>query len=369
VNLLWAVLVASPILSPHYELHSEAETARAREYSGVLEAAWPEYRRIFGGEPKLAEGERLKVRHFADRHGWAAAIRADGATPPPAAGGYYWPATKTAFLYDQPTRSYTRTLLLHEAAHQFHYLACTNNRPPGAGWYTEGIAEFAAEHFWDGETLRLGVVQLVTLKDYPRRATGGGRPRGWALVHYLASEEPERFATLRAQLDRGADLEPPEPEGFTAWLARNQEPWAQVFNEWNGVGPRALRGFAEHVSACRLKAPANLLRAELRMPRTGRFRAGLLLEYRDAEDYTLLLVDRRGTLDLHRRRGGKWIPMQRHAGLKLDRERVPFVATRGADGVTVVVAGRKFGPWDLAGPTLGLALDSCDVVFDRLEWR
>jgi len=369
VVALVLLLLTAPVETAHYELHFEGNPARGAEFARVLEAAWPEYRRIFGAEPALEKGQRLKVRVFADRNGWAAAIRADGGVPPTSAGGFYWPPTKTAFLFEQPTRSYTRTLLLHEAAHQFHYLACTHNRQPGAPWYTEGIAEYAAEHFWDGETLRLGVIQLVTLKDYPSKAAGDGRPRGWALVHYLATRDPRSLARLRRKLDRGVAVEAPDPKGFDRWLAAHQEPWAQVFNEWNGVGPKSLRGFAKVVSLCRLKAPVTSLHAELRIPSDGRFRGGLLLSYESAERYTVLLVDQRGVLDLHARRDGRWIPMRHESGLALPREAIPLRAERGAKGVTVTVAGRAFGPWDLPGATLGLAVDASDLVFTGLAWR
>ncbi|MHC4448601.1 MAG: hypothetical protein ACYS0E_00490 [Planctomycetota bacterium] len=364
------LLLASPIETTHYQLHSELDSGRSQEFARVLEAAWPEYTRIFGRTPKLENGQRLKVRVFKDRNGWAKAIRADAGIPPGKAGGFYWPRSKTAYLFDQPTRSYTRTLLLHEAAHQFHFLACTNNKQPGAGWYTEGIAEYAAEHFWDGEKLELGVVQLVTLKDYPHNASSGiGRPHGWALVHYLAEREPKAFKRMRGKLDRGTKVKAKEPKKFRAWLKDNQEPWAQVFNEWNGVGPKSLRGFAPVMSLCRIKAPAQSLSARLRVPDNGRFRGGLLVEYKDPKDYTVVLIDQRGVLDVDRRRDGRWIKMQRFTDLKLPKDEIPLKAERGEQGVTVTVAGREFGPWDLGGKTLGLALDHSDLVFTELDWR
>ena len=97
-----ALILADPVLSDHYRLEHEGNAAEAAEYSRVLEAAWPEFKRIFGAEPKLRKGERLTVRSFATFNAWAAAIRLDRGIPPADAGGYYWPLSKTAYIYRQP---------------------------------------------------------------------------------------------------------------------------------------------------------------------------------------------------------------------------------------------------------------------------
>ena len=69
---------------------------------------------------------------------------------PPAAGGYYHPSGRTAYAWRQPTIYFTRCLILHEATHQFHYLARTSNSVSLAFWYAEGLAEFLSRHYWDG---------------------------------------------------------------------------------------------------------------------------------------------------------------------------------------------------------------------------
>lgn len=369
------LLFSESILTEHYRLECDVRPILAAEYGRVLDAAWPEYVRIFGATPTLKTGERLSIRVFANRTAWAAALTRDGATPPKNAGGYYWPPTKTAYLFKQPTRSYTRTLLLHEAAHQFHYLACTKNNTPGARWYTEGIAEYAAEHFWDGKTLRLGVRQLVTLKDYPAKALGQKidkqmeRPLGWAVVRYLATEDAKSFRKLRKKLDHGAVKGPPriKAKKFDAWLKTQQEPFTQVFNEWNGVGPNSMRGLANVTSYCRLKAKTALLAATLE--RTGTFRAGLLVEYTDPKTYVVALLDSEGTLSVNRRANGAWTVVARAGGIELPKDQIPLLVKRTPQGVTVTVAERTFGPWKLAESTFGLAIDNCNVVFRDLRYR
>jgi len=389
--LIACPLAAEPLIlkSAHYRVEWGGARGTGEEYSRLLEAAWPQYAEFFGAEPKLKKDEKLRVRYFTTRKRWVKALMADRAIPPGKAGGYYWPRTKTAYLFKQPTRSYTRTLLLHEAAHQFHYLARTKNNTPGARWYTEGIAEYLAEHFWDGETLELGVVQLVTLKDYPAKALEAldkgelvldektPRSVGWALLRYLATKPHRRFKALRRKLDAGAvnsfDKTIGRPKKVSPelarWLRDEQEPWAQIFNEWNGVGPKSIRGFANVVSMCRVKQPTDELAATLVIPKDGRFKAGLLLEFKGPKDYTIALLDQDGTLHIQRRREGAWRILERHGSLVIPEKEVPFVAARSAKGVLFTVCGRTFGPWKFEGETLGLALEACDVTFTGLEWK
>jgi len=390
MKALWPILVlawfsgqsgAETIETAHYRL--EAEGDNAKEQARVLEAAWPQFKAFFGAEPKTKE--RLRVRYFVTREAWVKALMADRAIPPGKAGGYYWPRTKTAYLYKQPTRSYTRTLLLHEAGHQFHYLARTKNSQPGAAWYTEGIAEYLAEHFWDGEELQLAVVQRVTLKDYPKSALqilkrdglvlDDMTPRavGWALVRYLATQDKRKFAKLRKRLDAGAKSKLRATKKLQAkliaWLETQQEPWAQIFNEWNGVDEKSIRGFAGVVSMCRVKGATKRLEVSLVVPPDGRFKAGLLLEFKSAKHYTIALLDQRGTLNIQRRHDGRWTILERHQTPPLPAEKIPFLATRDAQGVHLTVAGHKFGPWKFEGDVLGLALEDCDVTFVGLDSR
>ncbi len=393
---------ARVVRTEHYAVHAEAAAEAAAEMGRVLEAGWRELAGHLGTEPKLPKGERLVVRFFRDRAGWARAIEKDGGDVPKSAGGLYWPPSRTAYLYRQPTRLFTRTLLLHEATHQFHYLARTRNRTPGATWYTEGVAEHLSWHFWDGKDLRMGVVPPVSLSDYPAKAlaevradgfdlravveakTPASRPVAWALVRFLATGEDgaplARYAAFARKLDAGGAPGPLFRKSFgraekirarlVAWLERNQAPFAQVFNEWQGIGPGRFRGFAGVVSACRLKSPSVSLEATLEVPEdaTG-WKGGLLLNHSGPADYTTALLDATGTLQVARRVAKGW--------KVLARERVPALAghgdfvlraTRGGDGVRVRVGEREYGPWKLPGTTLGLAVDASDLTYRDVRW-
>ena len=393
---------AHVVETAHYRLHYEGTRADAEEAGRVLEAAWQGFRAFFGGQPKLAEGERLTVRFYATGAAWAAGIRADGTNPPQGAGGYYWPGTKTSYLYAQPTHYFTRVLLVHEAAHQFHYLTRTRNRNPTAAWYTEGIAEHLSWHRWDGTRLELGVVPGITLKDYPAAALAeisardfdlgaivdGGVPASravsWALVRFLATGDEgkplPRFDVFREKMDHGGAATPLFRSYFgragrlqprlQAWLASHQTGWTPVFNEWEQVGPDGFRGRAGVVSACRLKHPPQSLHATVEVPRGLGARAGLLLHWTDNDDYTVLLVSGRGGVRVDRRQGGAWRPLYRgRVALAPGGGEVTLGARRDGDAVVVQVASQEIGRFELPPGPFGLALERSDVSFRDVAWE
>ncbi|MHC5010734.1 MAG: hypothetical protein ACYTG6_07240 [Planctomycetota bacterium] len=386
----------------HYHLYAETSPAEAEEMGRVLEAAWTGFRAHFDAKPDLARDDKLVVRFAATREGWDRAIRADGATPPARGGGYYWPASRTAYLYRQPTRYFTRVLLVHEACHQFHYLARTGNRNPTANWYTEGIAEYLSWHTWDGEVLTLGVLPAVSLKDYAASAFGtvagdafdleafvegeavAERALCWSLFRYLATgkdgEPISGFRRFCRRMDRGARPLPVFQRAFgrvadvrkryVAWLEREQQPWAQVFNQWEGVGEGRMRGMAGVVSVCRLKADAASLATCLEPPDEGPWKAGLLLHYVDPADYTVALVRPDGTLRVDRRRDGRWERVAAVVGLEAEADGTwRLRARRDDEGVCLDVGTRTFGPWALPGRAFGLALDDCEMWFSHLAWE
>jgi len=385
----------------HYRLVAAAPREEAEELGRVLEAAWERFQAWFGAAPKLAQGEKLVVRLLPDLAAWEAGIRADGGTPPAGAGGYYWTGSRTAYLFRQPTIYYTRVLLLHEAAHQFHFLARTNNRNPLADWYTEGIAEYLSWHTWDGERLTLGVLPLLSLED---RAAGAltvvrdqsfdlaevvegkreaDRPLCWALFRFLAigdqGKPVGRFPAFCRKMDAGGAAGPAFKgqfgqaralrKKFHAWVEAEQQAWAPVFNEWEPIGDRRIRGVANVVSLCRLKAPANTLKATLEVPGQARFRGGLLLHFVDAGDYTTALVDEAGVVRVARRANDAWVSLgttrleEGGGGVRL------LHARRDGARVRLEVDGRACGEFELPGRTLGLAVEDCDLSFRDLEWN
>jgi len=404
VALLLALATAAPetVETAHYRLVSEAPAEERAEFERVLEAGWAGYRDFFGAEPPLRKGERLLVRFYETRAAWEAGIRADGAVPPAGAGGYYWTGTKTAHLYRQPTRYFTRVLLLHEAGHQFHFLARTGNREPTAGWYTEGLVEYLSWHAWDGEKLTLGVLPAVSAEDYPAKALEalrGGRfdlartvegevpaerPVAWALIRFLATSGKEgkavpRFDALRRKLDAGgaggplfsAQIGQPKAvqKRLAAWIESEQQPFVALFNEWEGIAAGRVRGRAGVVSACRLRGAASTLAATLEPFDGAASRAGLLLHFAGPTDFTVALLDARGTLVVDRRTPEGWTRLAERSGFELPAAGLRLEARRADGAVSLRVGDAEAGDYPLGGDALGLALDNGEATFRELSWR
>jgi len=386
----------------HYRLEAEADASVAKEYGRVLESAYQGLAAYFGKQPKLSEGERMRVRFFDTQAAWAQGMRADGVEPPTDAGGYYAPGKRTAYLYRQPTRTFTRVLLVHEATHQFHYLARTRNAQPTSKWYREGVAEYLSWHTWNGATIRLGVRPQITLSDYAAKAleavtadgfdleaviagkTWPGYATVWALFRYLATGDDGKplkgFGTFCRKMDAGGGVgllfkrffrgAKRFREGFVAWLAADQQPWTWMFNEWEDRGGGSFRGFAGVVSACRLKENAERLVARLEVPREGPWCGGLLLHYGSAGDYTVALLDHRRRLRVDRRADGGWQRLAAHTCTAVSTDGcLKLEARREEQGVVLVVGGETLGPFDLPHSPLGLAVDSSDLVFEDVEWQ
>ncbi len=390
----------------HYSLSTSGDAAEAREWGRVLEAAWPQYGEFFGATPELDDGERLRVAVFEDDPAFRDAIQSGGGAAP-SSGGYYCPVAKTAYLKRQPSAWYTRNLLLHEAAHQFHYFARTRHEKPHGSWYIEGVAEHLGSHTWDGETLRTGVTPLLSLEDRAGKALeevgaesfslaglidadSASRPPAMFLVRYLMTANEgklrKKFDTLSRKLDRGSRIdakgffklfgkEKKLLPAFREWLATVQEPLTPVFVEWDARGAHHVRGHARVVSTCRTRSPARRIAALLRPAPKGRFKAGLLLSHVAPRDYTVLLVigrdGRSETWRIDRMKDGKWITLRSGTAVGPSPIRVvaerPQIPTTGPGGMKIWIGGETIEDLSIPAGALGLAFDDCRVDFTGIE--
>ena len=130
------------------------------------------------------------------------------------AGGFFSTQSCKAYLWVQPSDYFTRQLILHECAHQFHYLAACSGKLTRLPLFGEGLAEHFAMHNWDGKNLSVGLVPAITLEDYPAKSLKHFRgdlhrdleamvmgkaetthSDDWAVVHFLISQYPEPFGS------------------------------------------------------------------------------------------------------------------------------------------------------------------------------
>jgi hypothetical protein len=387
--------------SEHYGLVSEGPEDEAKEFSRVLEAAWPQLAEFFGAAPKLAKGQRLTVRFFETQAAMNAAIVAGGGVAPDA-GGYYCPVARTSYAFRQPTRWYTRTLLIHEATHQFHLLGVAAGAPQPPSWWQEGLAEHLSHHTWDGTTLRLGVVPPVSQEDrfgaarrsmmpldYPVESIPDekplDRPRTMHLVRFLATGDGGKplpvWKALAATLDRGGTTKPRDlwksfgrpqtfRDRFHGWLHEAEQPFLSEFVEWDSLAADAVRGTAGSVAICRTREPAASIAASVVPADPSKpWRAGLLLAWRGPDDYVIGQIDSGTSVRVDRRLAGAWqtlhegrLPEGAAAPWKLSAERRGSeIALRIGDADAAVVTVPE-------GP-LGLCLDNCTAVFRGIVRR
>ena len=259
--------------------------------SKVLEAAWPQFVNFFQGAPKLRQ-EKLVIYFFNTRESWIRKLTQDGhKVPNDGVGGRYFHSNKTAYFYRQPTRYYTRCLLLHEAAHQFHYLTRRLDQEIGANWYIEGVAEHLSLHHWDGQNLQLGALP-VSLENYPGKAfrtmtttprplvamiQNGqtNRPLGALVIRYLATKEPKKFSRFAKAIEKRDASErlfqrsfadyPTFTKPFLTWLESHQQPLDIRFDEWERTGSGSMLGHSkDRISITTFKDTVSLVQCHTR---------------------------------------------------------------------------------------------------------
>ena len=278
------------------------------------------------------------MKFFADEPSWAAGLMADGLIVPPEAGGYYAPPTKTAYLYKQGNPYYTHVLLLHEATHQFHYLARLQGQNPPF-WYVEGVAESLGRHDWDGHCVELGVVPLLSWEDIPAAAlpevTSAGfnlgsivdgpvkpsRAVSWAIYEFLehsaGGAHHDAFKAYRDAVD--ANLPNPsfatlvgDPAALTAPLALHvataQEPMHPIFIEWTHLGQHETLGDSPMFFsfAVTRKTPTHF-EARYDVPSAQTWFAGVVVGYQDENNYLTLMISQTGSLQLFGYSGGNMV--------------------------------------------------------------
>ena len=386
--LLTTFLLAEPrvsdVTTEHYHVRSAGPDAEV--VGRMLEGLHGQLADFFGRRP---EG-RLEVEIHATREAYREALRHDGLKYV-GGGGYYAPETKKAYLFPQPSAYFTRQLILHEAAHQFHFLVATGNSAPRSAWYVEGLAEYFAMHNFDGHVLQSGVVPAITLEDYPAKAMAAledrgwdlagvvagrvkaERPLAWSLVHFLIRRHPTEFKRLAAKLDRSEEplaaweatvgrITPEFVAEYREWLEEHTQPWSIVWTAWQEVGDR-IEGHSRVVGVSVLKETPGRLEAEMELV-DGKLKAGLVFGYRSPQDFYMLQVFSHGRVRIVRRADDQWETLVSQAVPKAKGHNL-VALSRDENRVTLSVNGQEVRALEAPGQ-IGLNVDGCRVRF-RVE--
>jgi len=241
-----------PVLatSKHYEIRGDVDARWAAEMGRMLDQAHERLRELLGKTPPA--DKRFVINLFGNPRQRDSAV--GGKLE---AGGLFAYEDRQCYLSLQPTNYYTRHLLLHEATHQFVCEAFGRRVDPLPPWLSEGLAELVAHHNWDGETLRIGLVDVVTVDGNNRLARckalleqnrlqvpaivgsdGADRAPCWALAQVLHGDRAYR-ALLAAYIDRCLR----EPDGREPTAAQGAAWFEEVFGRKRDEVQKALGRF------------------------------------------------------------------------------------------------------------------------------
>jgi len=264
-------------------------------------------------------------------------------------GGYYHPDANIILIWRQPTDYYARHVVLHEVAHWYclQLLGLRYGKMPL--WLCEGLADHAAFHTWDGQTLQAIRLPRVSLENYPARLgallkrlvlddSGEITPESvlrcfeqlqnernpdsvsgnadapyneyalaWGLTAYLVDGFPQEMTRFFASLRQNDmpeswqsafdDATQPTWQQFADWSAARQLPWHWVWNHWEDSGTQLL-GLSDStalivqnrvmpINEAEQKTEKTLLRCEA-VPLLGGTVIGLVFRYESSECFEML---------------------------------------------------------------------------------
>jgi len=385
--------------SAHYDLRVEGSEDLAVEIEAVLEQAWPRFAAFYGGEPKLAKGERLGFRLYASRESWERGILGDRTRQPSMVDrAFFSPKSKKVYVYRDPIQHVTRAHSLYGAYLQFHSLAKTKNLDLDRAWYVHGLAEMFAEHSWHDGKLDVLVRRRVSVIDPAAEASRALRdsPRLWSEENLVLTGV--RWAAMSFANDRHRDdltklalgatgskmsgedfqrsLGPKDvvAKEFWEWLEGAQVPFEVLtwgFQELDG-GRFLGEPKQGELALCRLKETPEWFEARIPVGASHAGSGGLLLGWKPPSEATIVRFGERSAF-LERYVEGDRVEDQE---LTMPPAQGGFVRARvvrtGEDGgsalVEVRVGDAVVHEMPVASPAFGLAAHTADVVFDEVAW-
>jgi len=385
------------VQSDHYSLYAETSQAEALILSALIEASWDAMSDWFEDQPELVADQLFRVELYADVDAWAAAIRRDGLEVPQGAGGYFHPGSGIAYAYQQPTRYYTRQLVLHEAIHQFH----DGVRSPGhrvPGWYIEGLAEHLSHYDWNGECLRLGRLPMVTQEDSPAQAldqpidlashwmneNSVSRPLEWATFRYFEHADEgayaDRWRAFVRSMDAGSQdalaeferiFEVPVStfdEPIQDWLTNAQQPLKAEYLEWSHVAPGGVDGWSSVFSFARIKNSVQRFSMTFEPAWSEAGAGGVLLSYQDPQNWVGVVVGANGRVSSFEMREGQAVWWDQGEAPALIDGAYSWQIDHGTQETTVQINDQTFIlPLDFE-PAGGPALNQSSLRFSEIEW-
>jgi hypothetical protein len=304
----------------------------------------------------------------------------------------------------QATRYATRAVLLREYVRVYYELARAKGREAETKWYREGQAEFLAGHEWDGRTLRMGVVPIVSAENLPGLALAEARKEGFDVAPFVDGTNPASRALACALYGHvttgnggkplaGFDKFEPKMAGgvktnplfwqcfgkapeygpaFLKWIESSQQPFVPIAGDWEGLSPGKLRGSGKGLAACRFQLSAGEFKATVGAPKEKKgWRAGVVLSYASDNEYAVFLADWAGYFNIFKMVDGKRQILEQGQGAPPSADGFYRIQLfRKKEKVYLMLeGGASYGPWDLTGTGFGLAVENNDLVFSDVTWK
>ena len=275
---------------------SQAEPVSLADWDAILgqliEQLDAVYAPLFGGQTLASSqpplGQKPILLLCADKASYLQRLMEYGITNPASAigsGGYYHPDANIIFTWRQPTDYYSRHVVLHEVAHWYCLQLLGSRYTKMPLWFCEGLADHAAFHTWDGQTLHAIQLPRVTLENHPARldallkrltqndvaeelapgsvsecferlrteqdadAVYDEYALAWGLAAFLMGEFPREMTQFFESLKQNdvsdswqsafeEEANQPTWSQFADWVAEHQHPWQWVWNHWEDTGPQ-----------------------------------------------------------------------------------------------------------------------------------
>ncbi|MCA9126537.1 MAG: hypothetical protein KDB22_05605 [Planctomycetales bacterium] len=234
---------------------------RLRELPRIFDAAVPQWCEAFGMKQSEISAWHVDAYIMRARERFLQAGLLPGELPQ-FPYGFHW--GNRIWVSEQDTDYYNRHLLLHEGTHWFMNRKYLNYGPP---WLMEGMAEWYGTHYWDGESLQMGIIpkdkhdvpgwgrisliqdqldqgiapSLETILRYDKRAHQQAEAYAWswAAVFFLM-HHPDSQAAFREMLKQPMK----DDNSLTSWLFRRlRTKWSAMRSEWNATLGELEYGF------------------------------------------------------------------------------------------------------------------------------
>jgi hypothetical protein len=164
-NMSWDEAKLKPYESRFYLIYTNIKPEYAKRYGLMMDVYSLKYRRVFNAEKNIRGAiPKGKIYIYPDQQSFMAGEKVSEGV-----GGFYQPGQNRVVCYHGrfgPTGT-TRTVLVHEATHQFEDFVLPGKMWFAPIWIVEGFAVFFESAKWDGKEVNIGHVphdRLMNLK-------------------------------------------------------------------------------------------------------------------------------------------------------------------------------------------------------------